>query len=149
LRLGIAPQPAWSVHRNADVLQRSVDTVDGAFTGETSRVWIVIMTQIACGLMTANGAILPEERLAPLLRNSPDLPDGADGLSPDMYVFLSEMRDGARMHRDWPKREYRHTTPTNSQYRVANPEVFLEWKLKARWKTVTFDLRQRQGVLCC
>ena len=105
------------------MLQRSVDTVDGAFTGETSRVWIVIMTQIACGLMTANGAILPEERLAPLLRNSPDLPDGADGLSPDMYVFLSEMRDGARMHRDWPKREYRHTTPTNSQYRVANPEV--------------------------
>ena len=44
------------------VLQRVVGAMDRAFAGETSRLWIVIMTQLACGLMAAFGAIMPEER---------------------------------------------------------------------------------------
>ena len=62
----------------------------------------------------------------------------------EQYEVLSEHRDGARMHRDWPNREGRETPPTLSKYRDITPEFTLEWKLKARWKTVTFDTTERE-----
>ena len=48
------------------------------------------------------------------------------------------------MHRDWPNREGRETPPTLSKYRDITPEFALEWKLKARWKTVTFGTTERE-----
>ena len=60
------------------------------------------------------------------------------------YEVLSELREGARMHRDWPNREGRETAPTLPKYRDITPEITLEWKLKARWKTVTFDTTERE-----
>ena len=48
------------------------------------------------------------------------------------------------MHRDWPVLEGREVTPTLSKYREITPEITLEWKLKARWKTVTFDAPERE-----
>ena len=48
------------------------------------------------------------------------------------------------MHRDWPNREGRETPPTLSKYREVTPEITLGWKLKARWKTVTFSATERE-----
>ena len=48
------------------------------------------------------------------------------------------------MHRDWPNCEGRETPPALSKYRDITPEFTLEWKLKARWKTVTFDTTERE-----
>ena len=62
----------------------------------------------------------------------------------EQYEVLSELREGARMYRDWPNREGRETAPTLSKYRDIAPEITLEWKLKARWKTVTFDTTERE-----
>ena len=141
-----APQPLWSVHRNLDVLQRmiNVTTQSGYFRGRAAQVWIVIMVQIACGQMTTDGAILPETRLMRLLHGIDDLPEDAGGLSMEHYEMLYEHRDGAQMHRGWPTREGRETAPTLSKYREITPEITLEWKLKSRWKTVTFDAPERE-----
>ena len=62
----------------------------------------------------------------------------------EQYEVLGELLEGARMHRDWPRREGRETPPTLSKYRDITPEITLEWKLKARWKTVTFDTTERE-----
>jgi len=141
-----APQPRWSVHRNLEALQTMVDvtTQSGYFRGKAAQVWIVIMVQVACGQMTTDDAILPDTRLLELVHGSDSLPDGAEGLSMEQYEVLSECRDGARMYRDWPEREGRDTPPTLSKYRDITPEITLEWKLKARWKTVTFDTTDRE-----
>ena len=141
-----APQPRWSVHRNLEALQTMVDvtTQSDYFRGRAAQVWIVVMVQVACGQMTTDDAILPDTRLLELVHGSGSLPDGAEGLSMEQYEVLSECCDGARMHRDWPEREGRDTPPTLSKYRDITPEVTLEWKLKARWKTITFDTTERE-----
>ena len=141
-----APQPQWSVHRNLEALQTMVDvtTQSGYFRGRAAQVWIVIMVQIACAQMTTDDAILPDTRLLELVRGSDSLPEEAEGLSMEQYEVLGELREGARMHRDWPSREGRETPPTLSKYRDITPEITLEWKLKARWKTVTFDTTERE-----
>ena len=97
-----APQTRWSVHRNYDVLQRMVNvlTQSGYFRGRAAQVWIVIMVQIACAQMATDGAILPETRLLELVRGNGGLPEEAKGLSMEQYEVLSELRDGARIHRD-------------------------------------------------
>ena len=139
-----APQPLWSVHRNFDVLQR-IRTKSGYFRGRAAQVWIAIMVQIACAQMTTEDAILPEARLLPLVHGSGDLSEDAGGLSMEHYEVLSELRDDARMHRDWPNREGRATPPTLPKYRELTPEITLEWKLKARWwKAVTFTTTERE-----
>ena len=122
-----APQPLWSVHRNLGVLQRMVNvtTQSGYFRGKAAQVWIVIMVQIACGQMTADGAILPETRLLELVHGSNDLPNDTGGLSMEHYEVLYELRNGARMHRDWPTREGRETASTLSKYREITPEIAL------------------------
>ena len=141
-----APQPKWSVHRNLEALQTVVDvaTQSGYYRGRAAQVWIVVMVQIACGQMTTDDAILPDTRLLELVQGSDSLPEEAEGLSPEQYEVLGELREGARMHRDWPSREGRETTPTLSKYRDITPEITLEWKLKARWKTFTFDTTERE-----
>ena len=48
------------------------------------------------------------------------------------------------MYRDWPNREGRETPRTLSKYRDITLEFTLEWKLKVRWKTVTFDTTDRE-----
>ena len=102
------------------------------------------MVQIACGQMTADDAILPKTRLLRLVHGSDDLPEDAGGLSMEHYEVLNELRDGDRMHRDWPTREGRETPPTLPKCREITPEITLEWKLKARWKTVTFGAPERE-----
>ena len=104
VELDAAPQPLWSVHRNLDVPQRMVNvtTQSGYFRGRAAQIWIVIMVQIACDQMTTDGAILPETRLLSLVHGSEDLPEDAVGLSMEHYEVLYELRDGARMRRDWP-----------------------------------------------
>ena len=141
-----APQPKWSVHRNLEALQTVVDvaTQSGYYRGRAAQVWIVVMVQIACGQMTTDDAILPDTRLLELVQGSDSLPEEAEGLSLEQYEVLGELREGARMHRDWPSREGRETTPTLSKYRDITPEITLEWKLKARWKTITFDTTERE-----
>ena len=59
------------------------------------------------------------------------------------HGVLYALRGGARMHRGWPTREGRETPSTFPKYREITPEITLEWKLKARWKTVTFDVPER------
>ena len=140
-----APRPLWSVHRKLDVLQRMVNVTkqSGYFRGRAAQVWIVIMVQISCcGQMATDDDILPETRLLSLVHGSDDLPDDAGGLSIEQYEVLYELRDGARMHRDWPICEGRETAPTLPKYREITPEITLESKLKARWKTVTTDHRR-------
>ena len=117
----------------------NVTTQSGYFRGRAAQVWIVIMVQIACAQMTTDGAILPETRLLELVHGNDGLSEGAGGLSMEHYEVLNELRDGARMHRDWPNREGCETPPTFSKYREITPEITLEWKLKERWKTVTFN----------
>ena len=94
--------------------------------------------------MTVDGAILPEARLLRLVHGSNDLPEDAEGLSMEHYEVLSELRDGARMHREWPTREGRATPPALSKYRENTPEITLERKLKARWKAVAFNATERE-----
>jgi hypothetical protein len=141
-----APHPRWSVHRNREALQTMVDVTmqSGYFRGRAAQVWIVIMDQIACAQMTTDDAILPDTRLLELVRGSDSLPEEAGGLSMEQYEVLDELREGARMYRDWPNREGRETAPTLPKYRDITPEITLEWKLKARWKTVTFDTTERE-----
>ena len=109
------------------MLQRMVNvtTQSGYFRGRAAQVWIVIMVQIACGQMTADGAILPETRLLELVHGSDDLPEDTGGLSMEHYEVLYELRNGARMHRDWPTREGRETASTLSKYREITPEIAL------------------------
>ena len=102
------------------------------------------MVQIACAQMATDGTILPETRLLELVHGNGGLPEGAGGLSMEHYEVLNELRDGARMHRDWPNRERRETPPTLPKYREITPEITLEWKLKARWKTATFNTTERE-----
>ena len=93
-----------------------------------------------------NGTIPNDENKNefPLVHGSGDFPEGAGGLSLEHYEVLYELREGARMHRDWPVREGREVTPTPSKYREITPESTLEWKPKARWKTITFDAPERE-----
>ena len=101
----------------------NVTTQSGYFRGRAAQVWIVIMVQIACAQMATDGAILPDTRLLELVRGSGSFPDEAEGLSMEQCEVLRECRDGARMHRDWPKREGRETPPTLSKYRDITPEM--------------------------
>ena len=141
-----AQQLLWSVHRNLGVLQRMVNvtTQSGYFRGRATQVWIVIMVQIACAQMATDDAILPDTRLLELVHGNGGLPADAGGRSMEHYEVLNKLRDGARMHRDWPNREGRETPPTLSEYREITPEITLEWKLKARWKTVTLNTTERE-----
>ena len=76
--------------------------------------------------METDDAILPETRLLELVHGSGGLPEDAGGLSMEHYEVLTELRDGARMHRDWPNREGRETPPALSKYRgEITPEITL------------------------
>ena len=66
--------------------------------------------------MTTDDAILPETRLLELVSGNGGLTEEAGGLSMEQYGVLSELRDGARMHYDWPSREGRETPPARSRY---------------------------------
>ena len=122
----------------------NVTTQSGYFRGRAAQVWIVIMVQIACAQMTADDAILPEARLLRLVHGSGDLPEDAGGLAMEHYEVLSELRKGTHMYREWPLPEGRETPPTLPKYRAITPEITLEWKLKARWKAVTFNATERE-----
>ena len=84
------------------------------------------MVQIACAQMATGDAIVPETRLLELVSGNGGLTEEAGGLSMEQYEVLSELRDGARMHRDWPSREGRETPPTLTKYRDITPEFTLE-----------------------
>ena len=75
------------------------------------------MVQVACGQMTSGDAIPPEARLLRLVHGSDDLPEDAGGSSMEHYEVLNELRDGARMNRDWPTREGRETPPRRRRCR--------------------------------
>ena len=138
------PQSDWSVHRNYAALQDMVTSVCVKWCDSAARIWIVIMVDIACGRMTTDDAILSDERLQLLVHGSDALPSGAGGISSEQLEVLTEMRDGARMYRPWPEREYRDVTPTNSRYRVVEIEETMEWKLKARWKVIKHNQTEAQ-----
>ena len=121
----------------------NVTTQSGYFRGRAAQVWIAIMFQIACGQMTTDGVLLPEPRLLRLVHGSDDLPEDTGGVSMEQYEVLSELRGGARMHRDWATREGRETPPMLSKYRVIHPEITLEWKLKVRFSYMSRPSRRR------
>lgn len=132
----------WTVHRNAHVMRKVVGKLDGILAGKHRQAWIVIMVAIACGKITTDDGILSDKRLQGLLHGSERIPNGAGGLTLEQYEVLGALRDGARMQRDWPPREYRDITPTDSQYRVTDVQTTTEWKLKSRWKSLTFGQRE-------
>ena len=137
--------PDWAIHRDrgslAEVTEKLRHTKPSIATKLQAE--IVILVEIASGRMTTDDAIPDDSTLQAMRHGSRALPDHVGGLSPEQCGVLAALRDGARMHREWPVQEH-GVAPCDSKYRVVLQETTTDWNCTPRWKAVEYTQTEAQ-----